>query len=146
MFELFDDMFDDHSFHGTHDALGYEYQHGNGHVAGQDNIYDGHNFYEDGVFVGHSEANIFGGQDYYDHQNLQVAHTEDNGIGGMHVYSNDGYEGTFVHTDYGQNTFYGEDGSITHMDLNDVGNGSYMMNFDDPLAHIDSYIMPDLLL
>ena len=146
MFDTFDDVFDVHSFHGEQNDLGYEFEHGDGHVVGQDNIYGGHNFYEDGVYAGHSEENILGGQDYYDEENQHVARTEDNGIGGMYVYSDEGYEGTFLPSLNGHDTFYGEDGSITHMDLNDVGNGSYMMDFDDPLAHIDSYIMPDLLL
>ena len=146
MFDMFDDMFDTHSFHGSHNDLGYEFQYGNSHVVGHDNIYDGHDFYENGVYAGHSEANIFGGQDYYDQHNQHVAHTEENGIGGMYVYSDDGFEGTYEHMQDGHDTFYGDEGMISHMDLNDVGNGSYMMDFDDPLAHIDSYIMPDLLL
>ena len=115
-------------------------------VTYEDNIFGGHDIFDDGVNVGHSEDNIFQGEDYYDADHRLVAHTQDNGIGGEYVYSDDGFEGTLVKSLVGDDIFYGADGTITHLDFNDVGNGSAIMQFDDPLAHINSYIMPDLIL
>ena len=131
----FDDVFDTEFDSGDYDNISYE-----------DNIFGGDNIYDDGVYVGHSEANIFGGKDYYDDDNQQMIHTASNGIGGLNVYSDEGYEGTLVESSNGDDIFYGADGTIEHLDFTDCGNGSMILQFDDPLAHISSYVMPDLIL
>ena len=131
----FDDIFDTDIENGDYDGITYH-----------DNIFGGHDILDDHVQVGHSEDNIFGGHDYYDSDHHLIARTEDNGIGGENIYSHDGFEGVLVKSDVGDDIFYGADGCVEHLDYSDVGNGSMIMQFDDPLAHISSYIMPDLIL
>lgn len=150
MFDLFESEFDHVFSHSSLDSFrdddGYHYTSGENHVHAQDNIFGGHDFYENGVYAGHSEANIFGGQDYYDEHHIHTGHTESNGIGGMHVYGNEGFEGTFVHNDVGHDMFMSDMGDYTHFSGTEVGNASHIMDYDDPLDHIDSYIMPDMIL
>ena len=142
----FDDAFDfghehfsaDDNIFGGHDDI-----HG-GHS--EDNIFGGHDNIHDGIHDGHSEENIFGREDYYDSNNHLIARAIDNGLGGEFIYSDHGFEGMLEHGIDGHDTFYGSDGDITHFDIFEAGNASHIMDYDDPLAHIDSYIMPDLLL
>lgn len=131
----FDDMFDTVVRNGDYDGITYE-----------DNIWGGHDIHDDYIDVGHSEDNVFGGEDYYDSDHQFMIRTQENGIGGEYVYSRDGFEGTLVKSNVGDDIFYGADGSVEHMDYIDGGNGSMIMQFDDPLAHISSYVMPDLIL
>lgn len=131
----FDDVFDTVVKNGDVDGITYE-----------DNIFGGNNILDDDVSVGHSENNIFNGKDYFNEDHQLVIRTEDNGIGGENIYSQDGFEGTLVRSDVGDDIFYGADGTIEHLTFTDGGNGSAIMQFDDPLAHISSYVMPDLIL
>ena len=118
------------------------------HVFGSVNNsrFDNNDFGEEHWDFGHSERNIFGGEDLYDNDNCFFARTIDNGIGEFNLYSNQGYEGTIDFNDVGDDIFYGEDGTITHFDFDMVGNSSQIMQYDDPLAHVIHYIMPDLIL
>lgn len=141
----FDEAFNTHSFDATHNEHGYEYDNEIGHVQASENMNGGHDFLQDGVYSGHSEENVLGGRDYYDESHHLVAKTMDNGIGGEYVYSNHGFEGTLNHSIEGHDTFYGS-GEVIHFDSMESGNASHIMSYDDPLSHIDSYIMPDLLL
>lgn len=110
------------------------------------NIFGGKNFYDDDVCVGYSRENIFGGEDYFDDDNQFVARSMDNNIGGMSLWSRQGYEGTIDFNDVGDDIFYGADGEITHFDFDTVGNGVQIMQYDDPLVHVMHYVMPDLIL
>lgn len=133
--DIFDNVFDDTYDNGEYDNISY-----------LENNRGGVDIYDDNLLVGHSEDNIFDGEDYYNNDNQRILHTEDNGIGGLNIYSSDGYEGTLVNNDIGSDIFYGANGSIEHLNVEDFGNGSAIMQFDDPLAHISSYIMPNLIL
>ncbi len=124
---------------------GQDYETAQGHFSTVDNIHGGHDYMLNGSFHGHSEPNIMGGNNYYDEHNHMVAHTEDNGIGGMAVYDENGIVGNFTHSFF-SNTFSDFQGGVHHFDHVETGNGGYIMNFDDPLEHISSYIMPDLIL
>lgn len=145
---LFEHDFDDaySSMDIAHYEHGYDFHGDAGHVHAENNIFEGHDYIVDGVHVGHSEANIFNGMDHYDANHHLIARTVDNGIGDHYVYSHDGFEGVFHHDDGGHNSFMDFDGHITHLDTVHDGNVSHIMSYDDPLAHIDGYIMPDLLL
>ena len=131
----FDVVFDTEIENGDYDGISYA-----------SNVFGGNDIYDDDIHVGHSEENIFGGEDYYDDNHQLIVRTQDNGIGGEYIYSQEGFEGTLVQNDVGDDIFYGGDGLVEHLDFVDYGNGSAIMQFDDPLAHVSSYIMPDLIL
>lgn len=148
MTNLFEHDFDDaySSLDITHNESGYDYNNEAGYVQAEENIFGGHDFITDGVHDGHSESNIFNGHDYYNAEHQLVGRTMDDGIGGEYVYSHDGFEGVFRHDTEGHETFMDSEGDITHFDSAYDGNASHIMSYDDPLAHIDGYIMPDLIL
>ena len=101
-----DDMH--HDFNNSMDVMhtnhGYEYDNEDGHVSVEENIHDGHDYIQDGIRMGHTEKNIFDGEDIYDENHQFVGRTMDNGIGGEFVYSNHGFEGTFEHGSDGHHT------------------------------------------
>lgn len=135
---IFDEQFDD-IFDNTYDEDVMD-------IVYKDNIFGGKDVFDDNVLIAHSKANLFGGEDYYDENNQRIAHTEDNGFGGLNIYSNEGYEGALEKNCEGDDIFYGTNGSIEHLKVEEYGNGSAIMQFDDPLAHLSSYIMPSLII
>ncbi len=110
-----------------------------------DNIYHGHDFHDDnGITYGHSEPNAMGGYNYFDTNNHMVAHTESY-VHGTTIYSDAGIEGTWQDL-YPDQVFHEFDGGTYHYGQSySCGNLGDMMGYEDPLAHISDYIMPDLL-
>lgn len=99
----------------------------------------------DDVF-GNERPNIFNGKDFYDDDGNFVARTMDTGIGSIGIYSSHGWEGNMDFNDVGDDIFYGTDGDIVHFDFDTTGNGMQIMQYEDPLAHVIHYVMPDLIL
>lgn len=151
MSNIFNDLFDMEFGHGFDETTsnifgGHDYSNDTHDIHTEDNIYGGHDIYDHGVYVGHTESNQVGGEDFYDEHNQHQLHTQDNGIGGKYIYSEHGFEGTLDSFHDGDDIFYDANGDIEHIGMGDAGNGSTILQYDDPLAHINSYIMPELLL
>jgi len=96
----------------------------NGIFSSFDNIFGGHDLFDKhGNYHGHAENNISGGHDLSDKHGNYLGHAENNISGGHDLFDKHG-------------NYFGH----TETDL--IGNGTSILNFADPLAHINSYKMP----
>lgn len=124
---------------------GHDYNIDGHHYHTEENSLGEKNIYEDGVLISKTHNNIFEGKDFYDNNHDLIATTKSNIFGGHDLYSDD--------HNYIGSTHPGVDG-VSYIDYNgtnlveahDVGNFTTIIGHSDPLAHVDNYIMAEMLL
>lgn len=110
------------------------------------NIQHGYDIYgPNGGMTGYSMANILGGQDFYDSHGARVAYSQDNIADGHDLYDDhSNLIASSSHNIAGAEDVY-HNGQLVSTSLPSVAGIDTVINYDDPLAHIGSYVMPPLM-
>lgn len=134
IFQSYDNVF------GGHDFLIDEQ---NYHM--QDNIFNGETIYQNGQAVATTIPNALDGMDIYDANNQLIVSTSANVLGGETVFdSNHQQLGNVSHTSYGE-SFTDMSNIVTHYPM-DHSAIDTILNYQDPLAHVNSFVLPSLIL
>jgi hypothetical protein len=132
IFNAFDNAFGGHDF--SIDQSSYHTK---------ENLFNGQDVYQNGQLIASTKQNIFGGVDMYNVQNELLVSTKSNMQGGFHIHSMNGYEGA-ISQDSNGTTHHSQAGLVAT--TFDHGNATTILNYNDPLAHIGSYVLPTLIL
>jgi hypothetical protein len=124
---------------------GHDFTVGDHSYQTRENVFNGQDVYEHGQLVASTKSNVFGGVDMHDSHNQLVISTKNNVFGGQDIYSgNGGYEGYTSHDAMGT-SYHDSSGALTTIPF-EQGNAVTLLNYQDPLAHIGSYVLPTLTL
>jgi hypothetical protein len=124
---------------------GHDFQVDNHSYQTRENIFNGQDIYENGQLVAATKPNIFNGVDMHNSQNELIVSTKSNVFGGHDIVSGHGeFEGYTTHDAMGT-TFHDPSGTLSTIPF-DQSNATTILNYQDPLAHIGSYVLPTLIL
>lgn len=133
-------------FHAFDNAFGgHDFQVDNHSYQIRENIFHGQDIYENGQLVSSTKPNIFNGVDIHNSQNELIVSTKSNIFGGYDIVSGNGeFEGSIIHDATGIN-YYNQSGVHSMIPI-EQSNATTILNYQDPLAHIGSYVLPTLIL
>ncbi|NLM20823.1 MAG: hypothetical protein GX207_03645 [Peptococcaceae bacterium] len=123
---------------------GHDFQIDNEMYQTRENLIQGQDIYKNGKLVASTKPNMFGGVDMFNSQNEVIVSTHENVMGGQGILSGNGESLGFTTQDAMGTTFHDHSGALSmHLEQ---GNASTILNYQDPLAHVDSYVLPTLIL
>ncbi|NMA69483.1 MAG: hypothetical protein GX958_08715 [Desulfitobacterium sp.] len=133
IFQAFDNAYGGHDFQIDSDMY-----------LTKENLLQGQDIYKNGKLVASTKPNPLGGVDLFNPENKLIVSTHENVMEGQNVLSGTGEPLGFTTQDATGTTFHDLSGALSmHLEQ---GNASTILSFQDPLSHVDSYVLPTLIL
>jgi hypothetical protein len=109
-------------------------------VSSQENVFGGQSFYENHQEIAHTKPNVFGGVDVYeDHSKTGYSREEVDGT--MKMYNADNSPIGEVYTNADGSTQAVDQGQVMMTSTETSYGLNTVMHYDDPLAHVQTYMM-----